>query len=335
MIESIIYAGTGFLVGSLLFVGFIPMVHARAVRLTQRRLEAMTPMSMAEVNADKDQLRAEFAMSTRRLEASVERMSAKASGQLAVLGKKGEAVGRLRLEHGKAVAAALAAEARRKALADRLGGTKSELAARTESLQVAERSLADTSGALAKVASDLRESAMMASCGRIELVVLGARREVLKSQMERNEQEINDLRLRIEAESATCAAANHALAEERSKTDALGARIAELARQLTVRSIETEILTRRVQELDRRLEEQPGLPAKHESASDVREPVTERRVETLETSGRVGPDGAALASRERSQLLVTFRKALAARAWSRIGRSLGRDLPATRLAASG
>ena len=38
------------------------------------RLEAATPLSMAEIQADKDQLRAEFAMSTRRLETSVEQM---------------------------------------------------------------------------------------------------------------------------------------------------------------------------------------------------------------------------------------------------------------------
>ena len=92
MIEPIIYAGTGFLVGGLLFIGFIPVAHAHAVRLTQRRLEAMTPIPMAEINAGKDRLRAEFAMSTRRLEVSVERKSAEVTGQLATLAKKGEAI---------------------------------------------------------------------------------------------------------------------------------------------------------------------------------------------------------------------------------------------------
>src|SRR5215470_13424444 len=87
MIEPIMFIGIGFLVAGLLVIGFIPMVHARAVRLTQRRLEAMTPMSMAEIHAEKDQLRAEFAMSTRRLEMSVEQMKAKTSTQLAEIGK--------------------------------------------------------------------------------------------------------------------------------------------------------------------------------------------------------------------------------------------------------
>ena len=66
MIESIMYFGIGFLLASLLgvVVGFA--VNSRAQRLTMKRLEAATPVSMAEIQADKDQLRAEFAMSTRR-----------------------------------------------------------------------------------------------------------------------------------------------------------------------------------------------------------------------------------------------------------------------------
>ena len=70
MIEPIMFFGIGFLAASLFGLMLIPLVHNRAVRLTMRRLEAATPLSMAEIQADKDQLRAEFAMSTRRLEIS-------------------------------------------------------------------------------------------------------------------------------------------------------------------------------------------------------------------------------------------------------------------------
>src|SRR6266568_3006506 len=81
MIEPIMFVGIGFLVAGLLVIGVIPLVHARAVRLTMRRLEALTPLSMAEIQADKDQLRAEFAMSTRRLEMSVELFALEAGGK--------------------------------------------------------------------------------------------------------------------------------------------------------------------------------------------------------------------------------------------------------------
>src|SRR5712691_6236112 len=100
MVEPIMFMPIGFIVASLLVLGVIPLVHARAVRLTMRRLEALAPLSMAEIQAEKDQLRAEFAMSTRRLDMSVEQMKNKSNNQLAELGKKSEAIGRLRLELG-------------------------------------------------------------------------------------------------------------------------------------------------------------------------------------------------------------------------------------------
>ena len=120
MIEPIMYFGIGFLVASLLGLIIIPLVHDRAVRLTMRRLEAATPLSMAEIQADKDQLRAEFAMSTRRLEMSVEQMKARTTSQLAEIGKKTEAIDRLKLELGEKTAAMFALEAREKTLREQI-----------------------------------------------------------------------------------------------------------------------------------------------------------------------------------------------------------------------
>src|SRR6201989_143466 len=123
MIEPIMYIGIGFLVASLLVIGFIPLVHGRAVRLTMKRLEAVTPMSMAEIQADKDQLRAEFAMSTRRLEMSVEQLKAKTTAQLTELGKKSDAINKLKAEVGEKTAAIFSLEAREKSLKDQLQAT--------------------------------------------------------------------------------------------------------------------------------------------------------------------------------------------------------------------
>jgi len=89
MIEPIMYVGLGFLAASLLALVTIPLIHSRAVRLTLRRIEAATPLSMAEIQAEKDQLRAEFAMSTRRLEINLEQLTAKTKEiSRAVLGLK-------------------------------------------------------------------------------------------------------------------------------------------------------------------------------------------------------------------------------------------------------
>jgi chorismate mutase len=62
MIEPIMYFGVGFFVAALLGLLLVPRLHNRAVRQTMRRLKAATPLSIAEIRADKDQVRAEFAM---------------------------------------------------------------------------------------------------------------------------------------------------------------------------------------------------------------------------------------------------------------------------------
>src|SRR3974390_2300096 len=126
MIEPIMYFGIGFLVAALLGLLFVPLVHSRAVRLTMRRLEAATPLSIAEIRADKDQLPAEFAMSTRRLEMSVEKMKTKTTSQLAQLGKKTDAINQLKKELGEKTATIFALEAHDKTLREQLRSTEEE-----------------------------------------------------------------------------------------------------------------------------------------------------------------------------------------------------------------
>ena len=112
MIEAIMYFGIGFLLATLVAVALIPFVHSRAVRLTTRRLETFIPQSMAEIQAGKDALRAEFAMSTRRLEITIDGLKNRETNQLAELGKNRDAVNRLKIEREaqKVEVAALKAE---------------------------------------------------------------------------------------------------------------------------------------------------------------------------------------------------------------------------------
>jgi hypothetical protein len=100
MIESIMYMGIGLLFGCLLAVAIMPLVHNRAIRLTVRRLERPLP-SLAEIQAHKDLLRAEFAMSTRRFEITIEQFKNKITSQLVELGKKSDIINRLNLERNE------------------------------------------------------------------------------------------------------------------------------------------------------------------------------------------------------------------------------------------
>ena len=98
MIEPIMYFGIGFLFATLMGVAVIPIVLDRAVRLTLRRTESSLPQSMAEIRADKDLLRTEFAMSRRWLEIRVEELKEQNTSQLAELGRKSDVINRLKIE---------------------------------------------------------------------------------------------------------------------------------------------------------------------------------------------------------------------------------------------
>jgi chromosome segregation ATPase len=163
MIETIMYFGIGFLVASLLGLLFIPLVHNRAVRLTMKRLEASTPLSITEIRADKDQLRAEFAVSTRRLEMRIEKLKAQTTTQLAELGKKADAINQLKKELAENKVTNLALEARTKTLRDQLRASEEELQTKSNALLEADRQLADNQAELAKMWAELGKRSLVAS----------------------------------------------------------------------------------------------------------------------------------------------------------------------------
>lgn len=72
MIEQIMYFALGMLVAALVTIALLPALWRRAVRLTRARLEATMPLTPSEIAAEKDQLRARFAVDIRRKENDVE-----------------------------------------------------------------------------------------------------------------------------------------------------------------------------------------------------------------------------------------------------------------------
>lgn len=82
MIEYTMLILLGICIGGLVAFLFAPSVWHRAVRLTTRRLEATMPMSLSEIEADKDLLRASYAVKIRRLEAGLNAARDKSANQL-------------------------------------------------------------------------------------------------------------------------------------------------------------------------------------------------------------------------------------------------------------
>lgn len=281
MVEQIMYLAIGFLVAMLLALMLAPLVHNRAVRLTTKRLEAATPLSMAEIQADKDQLRAEFAMSARRLEMSVDQLKNKTTSQFAEIGKKTDAINRLKLELAEKNAAIETLEAREKAVQEQLRTTEQDFAAKTEELRSAESALAEKQAELARINAELSERSTLADTRQVELVALHTKIEELQARVGEAEKEFAATRSRLEAQRGESASTTRELDEARGRVEALSLRVGELDRQLLLQVKEAELLGGRVHELEERLAAQSKLLAEREFENNQLRAANEAALRTV------------------------------------------------------
>ncbi|ODT68800.1 MAG: hypothetical protein ABS75_19155 [Pelagibacterium sp. SCN 63-23] len=170
LIENIMYFALGLLMAGLIALVIMPAVWQRAVRLTKRRIEAATPISMAEFRADKDQLRAEFALSTRRLEMNVETLRKRLAEQLSDVNQKRTDLGALKAEREKHLEVVRELESREEALRARVLELEKDTTDLAQRLRVRDRELETRAGEIEDLRNSLRDSLPTAtSAGGIAL----------------------------------------------------------------------------------------------------------------------------------------------------------------------
>ena len=96
MIEYALLVMLGFCAAGLLALLIAPTIWNRAVRLTTKRLDATLPMSLSDIEADKDLLRASYAIQIRRLEAGLNKARDKSANQLVEISKLQMLIGEMR-----------------------------------------------------------------------------------------------------------------------------------------------------------------------------------------------------------------------------------------------
>lgn len=259
MVEPIMYLAIGFLVSMLCGLMILPLVHNRAVRLTTKRMEAATPLSMAEIQADKDQLRAEFAMSARRLEMSVEQLKNKTTSQLAELGKKSDAINRLKVELSEKNAAIFALEARETATREQLHTTEEDFTAKMAALRAAEQELGDKQRELARINAELSDRSMTAEARQVELVAVRTQIDALKGRVDNAERDFSTTQARLEQQRGESETASRELNDARGRADSLSQRVTDLDGQLVAQVRETEMLGNRIKDLEATLAAQNKL----------------------------------------------------------------------------
>lgn len=253
MIEPIMYLAIGFLVSMLLGLMIVPLVHNRAVRLTRRRLEDAAPLSMAEIQAEKDHLRAGFAMSARRLELNVDQLRNKTTSQAAELGKKTEAVQRMTLELDEKKAAIVALETTISELKGQLQSTEAEVAAKAQSLVTGGQALTDKQAELLKLSAELSNTALKADSRQVDLVAARAHIDALKNRVEDTDKELATTRQALERQRAETDSATRDLADARDRIENLSQRVAELDQQIMAQVKEAETLDKGIADLQAQL----------------------------------------------------------------------------------
>ena len=227
MIESIMYFTGGFLVATLFALALISSVHHRAVRLTQRRLEDSIPVSLTEIQADRDKLRARFAMSTRRLEVTVEQLEAKVTRQLGEIARKSEAIAKLKAQLAEKNTAADELGARLKSIGSANEDTEQDYAVQSVAAEVSAQALAAKDSELAKATLEASELTFASETQRVEIVILKAQLDQFRARIDELEREAREAKQRLFDERVTVSNMTKALEEKREADDAMRTERAE------------------------------------------------------------------------------------------------------------
>ena len=234
MIQSVLFFALGFLCAGFLALMVAPAIWRRAVRLTRKRIEASVPLSLDEIQADKDRLRAEFAMSTRRLEMSVKEFREKASVQIVEIGRGREELRQLAAERDDQNRVLSDLEAKGAALRAELRQREEELRQYSNNLEEADRALEQLAAGLEKL-NGLYESASLASTNRqVELLAKESEVEkladdlgALKGERREVDRRLQDLAVELRAAQETARVEKRKAAELEKKLERMVATVAD------------------------------------------------------------------------------------------------------------
>ncbi len=266
MIQSILFFTLGFLTAGFLALMVAPAIWRRAVLLTRKRIEASVPLTMNEIQADKDQLRAEFAMSTRRLEMSIKSFRDKASAQIIEINRNREELKRLAEERAEKDRAITELEARSSELHAELRNREEQLKRLTTRLADTERILESKALEIDRLGQMYDEASLTASNRQIELVTRESEFERVSSDVEALRAQRRETEKRLREVVAESKAAQEALKTERKRAADAERKVERLLGTVADRE---DKLERREKEMAR-LREQTRSGARNSNELDTR-----------------------------------------------------------------
>lgn len=281
VIQSILFFSLGFLCAGFLALMVAPAIWRRAVVLTRRRIEASVPLTLNEIEADKDRMRAEFAMSTRRLEMSIKTFKEKAASQIIQINRNREELRALAEERGEKDRSLSELEAKS-------GELRAELRRREEELQRTSERLADANRKLEERALELEElgrlyedASFSSSSRQIELVARETEVEKLASDISGLRNQRKDADKRVREMMAERKSAAEALKQEKRRATELEKKLDRVSASLADRD---EKLDRREKELARLRE---TLKSGSKSEDELGAQLVDAQAENVRLEGEV------------------------------------------------
>jgi chromosome segregation ATPase len=248
VLEGILYFVLGFLSAALIALMISPAIWNRAVVLTRRRIEASVPLTLNEIQADKDQLRAEFAMSTRRLEMSIEELREKAARQVIEVNRKRDELARLSDESRERLRKISELEAGAADLRSQWRDREDQLTIATQRLDETRGKLESRALELERLRARLAETETDQDSRRIEIVARETMLESLSGKVGTAEERERAARMELAALKEEHARAVSDLDRERERVSEITRRANRLEAQLAERE---ENLQRRERDLAR------------------------------------------------------------------------------------
>ncbi|MCB1382571.1 MAG: hypothetical protein KDJ73_06510 [Notoacmeibacter sp.] len=264
MIQSVLLFTLGFLCAGFLALMAAPAIWRRAVALTRHRIEASVPLTLNEIQADKDRMRAEFAMSTRRLEMSVKSFRDKANTQVAEIGRNREELKHLGGEIDEKNAVISDLEARASQLRKELDHRQMQLEDTQERLQGVQARLEARALELERERERADELSLTSSNRQIELVSRETEIERLSADIETIRAARRDNESALRKAETDARAAREALDTELRKSDKTERKLERLMATLSDRE---DKLDRREKELARLREDLKALRSTSDASS--------------------------------------------------------------------
>lgn len=201
-------ATLGFLAANLIWLLALPAISRRADRLARRRAELTFPLSIGEVSAERDHLRAQFALKQRELERSAEAGFAARAGALSEIGARDRTIASL-----KAV------------IDDRdvsIAGLGSELEATARDLSATRERLAEEERAHAQSRADLAVRGQALTERDADIAALRVERADLTATLGQRVSELAEARARADGLAQELNLATGELRQLRAEHEALG-----------------------------------------------------------------------------------------------------------------